>query len=518
MRENLPVTQREHDYDSHEMLVSTTDQQGRITHCNQAFVNVSGYDYHELVGQPHNLIRHPDMPPEAFADMWATLRRGRPWTGVVKNRRRNGDHYWVQANVTPVMEGGKPCGYMSVRLKPSREQIQQAEQLYARIVRERGDPSFRLHAGRIRLVGWRDWPGRLHRLKLSHRMAMGLALLQLSLLLPPVLLAGQPLAEAWLPWLAGIPASLLLLAWFHREVAQPLAQADQMAGEVAGCNLDTRLPYDHTSPLGSLMRRLDLINLNLRAIVSDVRAEVSGMTRAAGEITQGSHSLSARTEEQAANLQQTAAAMQELTSHVEETARTALELGHLSQGATETAGAGGRKMDEVTALMREIERSSRKVYEVIEIIERIAGQTHLLALNATVEAARAGEQGRGFSVVAEEVRTLAHRSREAVQSIGALVTHSSQQAGNGHRQMIDAGAAIGEVITTAQQLAEHLKNISHAAQHQSQGIGQINLAVRQLDDMTQRNAALAEQSAAACSQLSTRADTLVRAVQIFRMQ
>ena len=115
MRNNLPITQREYDYPSSEIIVSTTDAQGRITHCNRAFVEISGYDYEELLGQPHNIVRHPDVPPEAFKDLWATVGRGRPWTGVVKNRRKNGDHYWVQANVTPIMHQGKPAGYMSVR-------------------------------------------------------------------------------------------------------------------------------------------------------------------------------------------------------------------------------------------------------------------------------------------------------------------------------------------------------------------------------------------------------------------
>ena len=137
MRINLPVTQQEYAYPSDVMLVSSTDTKGFITHCNRAFVDVSGYTYEELIGQNHNLIRHPDMPPEAYKDMWQTIGRGRPWTGYVKNRRKNGDHYWVEANVTPIMEGGKPVGYLSVRKVPSREQVRAAEGLYAKIAAER---------------------------------------------------------------------------------------------------------------------------------------------------------------------------------------------------------------------------------------------------------------------------------------------------------------------------------------------------------------------------------------------
>ena len=122
MRINLPVTQQNYDYPGEELLVSSTNTKGEITHCNQAFVRVSGYGVEELIGQPHNIIRHPDMPAEAYRDMWRTIGRGEPWTGLVKNRRKNGDHYWVRANVTPIMEGGKPRGYMSVRTKPSAQE------------------------------------------------------------------------------------------------------------------------------------------------------------------------------------------------------------------------------------------------------------------------------------------------------------------------------------------------------------------------------------------------------------
>ena len=132
MKINLPVTQTEVEMPEGAVLVSTTDTQGRITHCNRAFVQISGFSYDELLGQPHHLVRHPDMPSEAYADMWSTIGRGRPWSGIVKNRCKNGDFYWVQANVSPVMEGGKPAGYMSVRLKPTRDQVREAEQLYRR--------------------------------------------------------------------------------------------------------------------------------------------------------------------------------------------------------------------------------------------------------------------------------------------------------------------------------------------------------------------------------------------------
>ncbi len=519
MRLNLPVTQREFKWDEHQLLVSTTDRQGRITHCNRAFIEVSGYGYEELLGQPHNLIRHPDMPVEAFADMWATLGRGRPWTGVVKNRRKNGDHYWVEANVTPVLEGGKPVSFLSVRTAATPAQIRAAEALYAQIVRERGAPTVRLHAGRVRRVGWRDWPARVYRLKLTARMAVSVALVQGCALAAA---AGvQHAGWAW-PWLwAGLAAatSTAVMLWgFHLWVSRPLYRAQDLASEVAGCRLEHRLEHDPRDPLGELTRRLDLINLNMRAIVADVRAEVLGMTQAAGEVAEGSTALSSRTEAQAATVQQTAASMHEMTSLVQETARYARELSQLSHTTSVSAGEGGAHMSHVTEAMRDMESSSKRVFEIIEVIERIAGQTHLLALNAAVEAARAGEEGRGFAVVAEEVRALAKRTRESVSDVAGLVNHSAQLAQEGGRRVDGAAQAIHGVLGDARDMAQHLNAVCTAAHEQSHGIEQINIAVRELDDMTQQNAALAEEAAAACVQLNQRAGTLGRAVQIFRME
>lgn len=519
MRLNLPVTQKNHPVDPRVLLVSTTDAKGRITHCNQAFVDVSGYRYDELIGQPHNLIRHPDMPPEAFRDLWATLKCGRPWSGIVKNRCANGDHYWVHANVTPVLEDGRAVSFLSVRTAATDEEVKQAEALYARVVREREHPTIRLHAGRIRRVGWRDWPWRVFRLKLTARMVVSQALVM------GAVLAAAALIERWrlpLPhlWLSGVAvsASAVMLVGFHRWVTQPLTRAQNLAAEVAGCRLNERLDHDPLSPLGELMRRLDLINLNMRAIVTDVRCEVHEMTDAADEVSRGSLDLAARSESQAASVQQTSASMQELTEHVNDTARLARELERLSETARRSADVGGSEMSHVTAAMGQIQASSRQVYEIIEVIERIAGQTHLLALNAAVEAARAGEDGRGFAVVAEEVRALAKRTRDSASDIAQLVTRSAQHAGDGHLRVQGAARAMQDVIQDAEAMARQLAQVTVAAQEQSLGIGQVNAAVVDLDDLTQRNATLAQQAAGASRQMTDHAATLMRAVQIFRIE
>lgn len=189
MRINLPVTQQNFDYSGDELLVSSTNTKGEITHCNPAFVRVSGYSYDELIGQPHNLIRHPDMPAEAYRDLWRTIGRGEPWTGIVKNRRKNGDHYWVRANVTPIMEGGKPRAYMSVRTKPSAAEIAAAEALYAQMRREAesGAFSFSLAGGQVRHHGLRGAWQRLVQLPLQIRMVLMMAMLVVLALVPDLL-------------------------------------------------------------------------------------------------------------------------------------------------------------------------------------------------------------------------------------------------------------------------------------------------------------------------------------------
>ncbi|KAB0583990.1 PAS domain-containing protein [Ideonella dechloratans] len=516
MRINLPVTQREQDYPDGLMLVSTTDTQGRITHCNEAFVRISGFSYEELLGQPHHMVRHPDMPPEAFQDMWRTIGHGRPWSGVVKNRCKNGDHYWVLANVTPVLEKGKPVGYMSVRLKPTRQQIQEAEQLYARLATEResGRRTIKLHAGGVRRLGWRNWPAMLHRLTLSQRLALMLTGLCLAELLP--LAAGWGWAQGWVGAALHAGLALGIWAWFHGSIALRLREASRLAAHMAGCNLTATVDFDGRHPLGKLMRRLWLINLNTRAIVEDVRAEVRGMTQATREIAAGSHDLCGRTEQQAANLQETASTMDQIHGNVAQTAQAADQVIRQSHAAGEVAERGGQAVGALVQTMQNIEAGSRRMSEIVQVIEGIAFQTNILALNAAVEAARAGESGRGFAVVAGEVRQLAGRTAQAVREVSELIGASHQQVDDGARSARSAEQVIGEVIQSVLSVRDLVTEITGATREQSEGIAQVNQAIAVIDQATQQNAALVEQTAAASHALDQRADTLIRSVQIFR--
>ena len=518
MRVNLPVTQREYEFPDDQLLVSTTDTKGVITHCNPAFMRVSGFDHSELIGQPHNLIRHPHMPPAAYKDMWSTIGRGRPWTGLVKNRRKNGDHYWVEANVTPIMDGGRPVGYMSVRLKPTRQQVAEAEQLYARMREEaeQGRSTWVLRGGQVYRTGLRGRLQALARLGLSAQLAGLLALLAVLTLLPDVLgLQGS------LAFLCRLGVLLLggvgLTGWFYARFTRGMDEAVRFASDLSGCNLSTRASLQQPEPMASLMRRLQQIQINLRAVVGDVRSEMAGFTQAAQEIAQGANDLSARTESQASSLQQTAASMEQISSTVRQTAETAGRMAQESAQSSAVAHQGGVAMKEASDVVAAIERSSHKVAEIIGVIESIAFQTNILALNAAVEAARAGEQGRGFAVVASEVRALAQRSAGASKEIRQLISESSEQVSQGARQIQGVGSTMDQVVASVERVGQMVQQISSASREQSTGLSQVNEAVTQLDATTQQNAALVEQSAAASQSLNSSARSLERSVGVFVM-
>ena len=261
MRINLPVSGNELRLPDNASLVSTTDLKGRIQYCNRAFIEVSGYSREELLGQPHNLIRHPDMPAEAFRDLWATIRSGRPWSACVKNRRKNGDHYWVLANVTPLMDASGPVGYMSVRTCPSVEQVRTAEALYARMREERAAGGVHLTLCEGHAQPPRAWGGLPARIGRSLPVGLGVVVLAASL--------GSFVAGLTL----GRDASAPLLGL-------GVAASATLANRMAAGDLTQRIDTSGIDPVGRLARALNQLNLNLRAMVGDARSEVERIRRA----------------------------------------------------------------------------------------------------------------------------------------------------------------------------------------------------------------------------------------------
>ncbi len=902
MRVNMPVTGREYVLRDDETIVSTTDLKGLITLVNDDFVRVSGFSRAELLGAPQNIVRHPDMPAEAFADFWKTLQSGRPWTGLVKNRCKNGDHYWVRANATPIFQNGQITGYLSVRVKPTRQEVEAAESGYrpfregkarglaiedGRITRtnligrmqkmfnnvtlrtrlvstlafmmalmlaigglgllnldrsseqiariyddgvmaqrlanrvrnliaenraqvalalqhDPAAPAARLHdhpigthleaiaANRARIT---EAMGELEKLPLApeHKQLLAEAVAARGAFidngLQPALSAlqeGRYLEAAQLlttrinplykdvdertrgfiqalvdegaavrseadrrnDTMRVVTIALLLLALagaavsgtiLLRVIIRPLQRATGVFGLIAEGNyrndividrqdeigrvlealktMQTKLDFDvaeakrvadenlrvrialdnvsanvmmadrarnivymnravealfkgveedirkqlpqfdagrlmgsnidafHKNPAhqaqllstftstyrstlkiggrtmtvvanpvinergerlgavvewgdrtaevaveeevaglvnaaasGDLSRRLSLegkagfflqlseginrlvetaergmsevarvlgalsegdlsrrmegdyqglfgelkdsVNTTserLAEIVLQIREATDAINTAAREIASGNTDLSARTESQASSLEETASSMDELTSTVKQNAENARQANQLARGASDIAVKGGEVVGEVVSTMGAIAESSKKIADIISVIDGIAFQTNILALNAAVEAARAGEQGRGFAVVAGEVRSLAQRSAGAAKEIKGLIGDSVDKVNGGHRLVEQAGATMQEIVEAVKRVTDIMGDITAASMEQSQGIEQVNGAVAQMDEMTQQNAALVEEAAAAAESLQDQAGSLSEAVSVFRL-
>ena len=302
-----------------------------------------------------------------------------------------------------------------------------------------------------------------------------------------------------------------------RSIVRPLGSAVAVAEAVAQGNLTSTIRASGSDEVTQLLRALQRMNASLVDIVSRVRNSSDSIATGSSQIAAGNTDLSQRTEEQASNLQQTAASMEQLTATVKQNADTARAATQIANGATAAAAAGGRVVGEVVSTMQEISQSSRKVVDIIGVIDGIAFQTNILALNAAVEAARAGEQGRGFAVVAAEVRSLAQRSAEAARQIKSLIGASVEKVESGSHLVDEAGKSMADIVTQVGRVNDLIGEISAASMEQSTGIGQIGDAVTQLDQVTQQNAALVEESAAAAESLKVQAAQLAQVVSVFRL-
>ncbi|MFO1336699.1 MAG: methyl-accepting chemotaxis protein [Burkholderiaceae bacterium] len=323
--------------------------------------------------------------------------------------------------------------------------------------------------------------------------------------------------------IAGVLLSLsgMLLAAAHytaRSILGPLKEAVRATERVASGDLSVQVHTDRADEVGELMRGLGHMTAALRRLIAEVRNGANNIQVASSEIATGNTDLSARTEQTASNLQETASSMQQLTGTVRQSADAAAQANQLASSAAQAAERGGDVVHQVVTNMEEISTSSRKIGDIIGVIDGIAFQTNILALNAAVEAARAGEQGRGFAVVASEVRSLAGRSAEAAREIKSLIGASVDKVEHGARLVQDAGATMSEIVGSVRRVSDIIGEITAGAAEQRDGIDQVNLAVNQLDQMTQQNAALVEQSAAAADSMKQQAIRLADVVSTFRLE
>lgn len=514
MRSNLPVTGKAYTFPADQTLISVTDTKGRITYCNNNFVAVSGFTRDELLGQPHNLVRHPDMPEEAFRDMWATIESGRPWSGMVKNRRKNGDHYWVLANATPVRSGEKIVGYLSVRSLPSADQVEKAEALYARMREEAA-------SGRLKHV---LRAGNLHVQTISGRVLRWLRLGPSGWMYASIAGAGlAPTVSAELG-LSGLVTLIVALIGTgvaclvaHRTFIKPLLGVRDTANWLAAGDLTKSVTVKHEGVLGELELAMAQLAVTVRTVVRDVRHEVANLRGASKEIASGSIELSGRTESQASSLEETAASMEQISGTIKHATQTADQGAQLAGEAAALSRRSHEAVQAVSETMKGIAESSGKIGSIIQVIDGVAFQTNILALNAAVEAARAGEQGRGFAVVASEVRALAQRTSGAAREIKQLIEDSITRVENGTRQTHDAQARMGETMVAVEKTSGLIEEIRRAAQEQELGVSQIGQAVSQLDGLTQQNAAMVEELAAAAKSMDSQVTTVHGTIRVFKL-
>ena len=498
------VSQHNYPLDDDTTLMSTTDLQSYITHANDTFVQVSGFTLNELLMQPHNLVRHPDMPKAAFADMWYTLRQGEPWSGIVKNRRKNGDHYWVRANAVPMGREGRVTGYMSIRTRATDEEIAAVEPLYKAL--NEGRSNKRIHKG---LVVRKGWLGKLPAIPIRWRVRSVMALTGVVLM--------AAMAQMGVAWPALFVNALLMLAGtavFEWQIVRPIENVARQALKVATGERNSVSHLNRSDELGLMLRAVGQLGLMCRWLINDVSSQVSSVRNGSETLAKGNDDLNKHTRQTVENVQQTVTTMNQMAESVKKNSTTASAADKLSSAASSAATQGGEAMETVIKTMDDIADSTQQIGTITTLINDIAFQTNILALNAAVEAARAGEQGKGFAVVAGEVRHLASRSASAANDIRKLIDASASRVQSGSEQVHAAGRTMDDIVAQVQNVTQLIAQISHSTLEQADGLSSLTRAVDELNHITQKNAELVEESAQVSAMVKHRASRLEDAVTV----
>lgn len=519
MRNNGPVTHAEYVLPEGEVIITHTDPASRITYANPAFLTSSEFTLEECMGKAQNIVRHPDIPREVFADLWATIKSGRSWTGVVKNRRKHGGFYWVRANVTPMVDtNGRTVGYMSVRVKPTREEISTAERVYADMRAGRAG-SIRIQQGRVVDTSIAGWYQRLSNLSLRTGSWVLLGFLSASIAALAAmnhLSGGSPLVT----WGNAIAAAMVAgnMLYVQGYVVKPLIALQRATFRLLSGDTTTRIPVEGVSCIVAVAESMEQVRVKLDGVLKDNISAAGQVRDQVSEVVDANSELSNRTNEHAASLEEAAASMEQLTAAVTrntESSRQAAELARSSAAATER---GRDIVANVHSTMDAISDSSKRIGEIVGIIDGISFQTNLLALNAAVEAARAGDQGRGFAVVAQEVRQLAQRSANSAREIRELIQTSQQTVERGGNLAQEAEESMRQVVASVKRVAEVVAEIQAASHEQAAGIEQVSTAVAQMDSMTQQDARMAQELMGAAGALQSQSEQMLAAISAFSMQ
>lgn len=478
MRDNQPVTQQEQTFPADQCLISTTDTRGIISYCNQAFQQISGFTEQELINMPHNLVRHPDVPSAVFEHMWATLKNEQPWMGIIKNRCKNGDYYWVNAYVMPILESGSVVGYESVRSKPTAEQVQRAKALYERL--HNGKPAVPPRDTWLSVL--RDW-------------------LPFIVVSQVGFIIGAWLNSHWgfsVAALLSLPLGLLGLHWQQRGLKRLLRLTERTT-------TDPLIAQMYTDSRG-VQARLEMAmlsqNTRLKTCLTrlqDTAEHLAMQARESHDLARTSFSSQehqrAETEQVATAVNQMAATAQDVSSHVQTIAQASQKANDLTQRGRAIAGETCEAIQNLSTAVGESGRSvaqlakeSENIGNVVDVIRAISDQTNLLALNAAIEAARAGESGRGFAVVADEVRALALRTSESTGVIHTLIAKLQQTAGD----------AVTTMEAGQQQAEAGVARVLEA----DEALAGIRDAMASITDMTAQVAAATEQQTSVAAEIS----------------
>ncbi|ATX79394.1 methyl-accepting chemotaxis sensory transducer with Pas/Pac sensor [Mariprofundus aestuarium] len=477
MKKNLPVTQQEKEFDAKANILSTTNPKGVITYVNKDFIDISGFTNDELINKNHNVVRHPDMPELAFADLWATIKSGKSWMGVVKNRCKDGSHYWVNAFVTPIMKNGAIAEFQSIRSKPDRSLVKHAERFYKKI-----------NSGSLPWYFNIPVPG------LKSRLVGAVALMLYAVLFH--LVEGIEPDAAW----QGLGMGVLMSAVMIYAISWPFTKLLAASRKVVDNKVMQYVYTGRRDDMGQIMLAMKLLEAEGGGIVgrlADSSEQIAGdseqLRHAVDQSHQGLEAMFSET-----NL--VATAMTEMTSSIQEVARNAQDASEAANNAHEQTSIGSQIVNEATGkindlaalveesagVIRDLEKESDEISNILTLIREIATQTSLLALNATIESARAGEAGKGFAVVAYEVKTLATNTHEAIVEIENMISNLQGHSKSAAEKMVDGQKQALDTVEQSKKVAESLEAVASA-------VGMINNLNSQIATAVEEQGAAAEE-------------------------